>query len=278
MGVTFLFLFFFAPFLVRTPPIASRAPRLPSPPFRYAGQNFSAELTGGDAFEFVNLPKRDRKANYDVDGEFARQMNKQPQEGRAKGQKLHDFQLFNVPRLEELRAKEALALERKMAARKSRTSGAGASLGAGGGDDGGEEEAEAMGLTRAEELEKAELLREGFADWTRKDLNAFIRGCELYGRANVRAVATEVEGKTEQEVARYASAFFRKYEQIENWDKIMKRIEVRRAARCGARPRALLLCSRSPLRLVASRPKPRALGTRAKRPNRPSPHPLRLCG
>lgn len=159
-------------------------------------------------------------------------MNKPPSEARgAKGQhKLHDFQLFDAPRLEALRAKEAAALEHKAAARKSR----------GGAEEGGEDgaDAEPAGLSRAEELEKAELIRAGFADWNRKDLNAFVRGCELHGRSNVRAVAAEVEGKSEHEVARYASAFFRKYEQIDNWDKLLKRIEVRETRRAEPPRRA----------------------------------------
>jgi SWI/SNF-related matrix-associated actin-dependent regulator of chromatin subfamily A member 5 len=187
--------------------------------YDYAGEDFSLELApdGADSLQFINLPKRDRKANYDVDGEFARQMNKAPAEARVKGQKLLDFQLFDVPRIEELRAKEALALEGRASARKARAGGGGDD------DDGGA--GAGSGLTRLEELEKAELLRAGFGDWSRKDFNAFVRGCELHGRDNVRAVAAEIEGKTEHEVARYASSFFRKYEQIENHEKLLRRIE-----------------------------------------------------
>jgi len=182
--------------------------------YDYQGQDFS-ELQGdaGDAgLHFISLPKRDRKANYDVDGEFARQMNKQPSEAKGARKHFFDFQLFDVARLEELRGKDCAALPR--GARGARKDGDG--------DDG---DGEVEGLTPAEEREKAELLKQGFGDWTRKDFNAFVKGCETHGRDNIRAVAAEVEGKSEHEVAKYAAAFFRRYQEIENHDRIMKKIE-----------------------------------------------------
>jgi len=179
--------------------------------YEYQGQDYT-ELQGdgaGAGLHFISLPKRDRKANYDVDGEFARQMNNLPRENKGgKGKQLLDFQLFNMPRLEELRSKEAAAWDVKQ--RRAA--------------DGDGDEAD-PGLTPAEEREKAELLADGFGDWTRKDFNAFVRGCELHGRDNIRDVAGEVEGRSEYEVARYAAAFFERYEQIDNHEKIMRRIE-----------------------------------------------------
>ena len=47
-----------------------------------------------------------------------------------------------------------------------------------------------------------ELLARGFGHWSKKDLNAFVRGCELHGRNDLVAVAGEVEGKSEKEVAK----------------------------------------------------------------------------
>jgi SWI/SNF-related matrix-associated actin-dependent regulator of chromatin subfamily A member 5 len=37
-----------------------------------------------------------------------------------------------------------------------------------------------------------------------RDFGAFCRACEKYGRENLSQIAAEVEGKTEDEVRRYA--------------------------------------------------------------------------
>jgi len=184
--------------------------------YDYQGQDFSevAPDTGGAAaFEFISLPKRDRKANYDVDGEFARQMNKPdgPRGPKLPKQQFQDFQFYDMVRLEELRQKEFDAWQRK---HERKAAGAAA-----------EDEEEADGLTPEEEAEKAELLKEGFSDWTRKDFNAFVRGCETHGRENLADVAADIEGKTEAEVKAYARVFFERYTEIDNHDKIIKRIE-----------------------------------------------------
>lgn len=51
------------------------------------------------------------------------------------------------------------------------------------------------------------------------------RGCEMYGREDLARVATEVETKTEEEVKKYAKAFFVKYKEISDWRKLIKKIE-----------------------------------------------------
>jgi len=78
----------------------------------------------------------------------------------------------------------------------------------------------------AEELEeKEQLLSQGFSNWTRKDLNNFIRGLEEHGRDNIRDVATLVEGKAAKEVGQYAACFFQRYTEMKDWEKLMRRIE-----------------------------------------------------
>eukprot|EP00983_Pelagomonas_calceolata_P084304 1156331-Pelagomonas_calceolata.AAC.3 len=37
--------------------------------------------------------------------------------------------------------------------------------------------------------------------WLHRDFNTFVRVCEKYGRDNVAQIATEIEGKTEEEVS-----------------------------------------------------------------------------
>ena len=62
---------------------------------------------------------------------------------------------------------------------------------------------------------------QGFSDWKRADFNAFVRGCELFGRNDLASVTSEVEGKTEKEVAKYASTFFARYKEIKDWEKVL---------------------------------------------------------
>ena len=91
-----------------------------------------------------------------------------------------------------------------------------------GNDDGLPEPPE---LTEKEAAEQKRLVEKGFATWRAADLKAFVRGCELYGRDDVAAVASEVEGKEEREVARYASVFFARYQELKDGQKLLAKIE-----------------------------------------------------
>lgn len=53
-------------------------------------------------------------------------------------------------------------------------------------------------MTEEEKQEKEALLESGFPDWSKRDFQSFIKGCEKYGRHDVASIAKEVEGKTEQ--------------------------------------------------------------------------------
>lgn len=54
----------------------------------------------------------------------------------------------------------------------------------------------------------------GFSTWSRRDFNSFIRACEKYGRDDIRSIASEMEGKTEEEVERYATVFKERYKEL----------------------------------------------------------------
>ena len=130
-----------------------------------------------------------------------------------------DFQFFDTRRLEELREIEMRNFERRKAIYDRRYA-----------PDEEKEELEktlesAPGLTDEEMEEKERLLTEGFTQWTRKDLMNFVRGLEDAGRSNLNEVATYVEGKTTKEVAQYAKSFFERYDEIKEWEKLMRRIE-----------------------------------------------------
>ncbi|OIT35863.1 iswi chromatin-remodeling complex atpase chr17 [Nicotiana attenuata] len=89
------------------------------------------------------------------------------------------------------------------------------------------EEPEDVGepLTAEEQEEKEKLLEEGFSTWSRRDFNAFIRACEKYGRNDIKSIAAEMEGKTEEEVVRYAKVFKERYKELNDYVRIIKNIE-----------------------------------------------------
>ncbi len=83
--------------------------------------------------------------------------------------------------------------------------------------------AEPLSDSEKEEMEK--LKYQGFGNWSRRDFNAFIRGCEKYGRAALEDIAREIEGKTLDEVKEYSKIFWERYEEIQDYETLLDRIE-----------------------------------------------------
>ncbi|KAL8157225.1 hypothetical protein AgCh_002076 [Apium graveolens] len=73
-------------------------------------------------------------------------------------------------------------------------------------------------LTAEEQEEKEQLLEE-----RKKDFNSFIRACEKYGHNDVKGNASEMEGKTEEEVERYAEVFKERYKDLNENQEIDER-------------------------------------------------------
>ena len=162
------------------------------------------------------------KQNYDENEYYRNAMQAKEARGAPKPPKqlqLLDFQFSDTERLEELREKEFANYEYRKAWYDRRNA-----------PDAGpynEEEAQRIAppLSEAEQKEKEELLSAGFTSWAKRDLANFVRGCELYGRDSIPLVASEVEGKTEKEVAQYACTFFKRYGEIKEWERLMRKIE-----------------------------------------------------
>ncbi|KAI5082083.1 hypothetical protein GOP47_0001826 [Adiantum capillus-veneris] len=166
---------------------------------------------------WIEPPKRERKRNYS-DSDYFKQALRQggptkPREPRIpRMPQLHDFQFFNTQRLTELYEKEVrFRLSQKNQAK----------------DGFAEDDVEEVGeaFTLEEQEEKEQLLEEGFANWTRRDFNTYVRACEKYGRNDIRSIASEMEGKTEEEVERYAKVFKERYKELNDYDRIIKNIE-----------------------------------------------------
>ncbi|MCD9645194.1 ISWI chromatin-remodeling complex ATPase chr11 [Datura stramonium] len=168
---------------------------------------------------WIEPPKRERKRNYS-ESEYFKQTMRQSGPARPKEPRiprmpqLHDFQFFNTQRLSELYEKEVRYLMQTHQKNQLK-------------DSIEVEEPEDAGepLTAEEQEEKEKLLEEGFSTWSRRDFNTFIRSCEKYGRNDIKSIAAEMEGKTEEEVERYAKVFKERYKELNDYDRIIKNIE-----------------------------------------------------
>ncbi|XWS08636.1 hypothetical protein CRYUN_Cryun40dG0018600 [Craigia yunnanensis] len=127
---------------------------------------------------------------------------------------LHDFQFFNTQRLSELYEKEVRYLMQTHQKNQIKDT-----------IDVDEPEEGGDPLTAEELEEKERLLEEGFSSWSRRDFNTFIRACEKYGRNDIKSIASEMEGKIEEEVERYAKVFKERYKELNDYDRIIKNIE-----------------------------------------------------
>ncbi|KAK4586837.1 hypothetical protein RGQ29_023843 [Quercus rubra] len=168
---------------------------------------------------WIEPPKRERKRNYSESEYFKQTMRQggpaKPKEPRIpRMPQLHDFQFFNTQRLSELYEKEVRYLMQTHQKNQLK-------------DTIDVDEPEDVGdpLTAEELEEKERLLEDGFSSWSRRDFNTFIRACEKYGRNDIKSIASEMEGKTEEEVERYAKVFKERYKELNDYDRIIKNIE-----------------------------------------------------
>mmetsp|Transcript_1862 Transcript_1862/g.4211 ORF Transcript_1862/g.4211 Transcript_1862/m.4211 type:complete len:1089 (-) Transcript_1862:123-3389(-) len=215
--------------------------------FSFGGKNYrGSDKNGGN---FINLPQRQRKRNYDVNEYFRDALNQSNASSamknhaadaaakkRKKGPTLQDFQLFDRDRLNAIAERERQIAAKKeeqikvveqlrSRARSSADSQVEAIM------KEAEERERALGnfrLSEEEVKEKTRLQAEGFPDWSRKDFRAFCASLEKHGRYNFKGVANDMlneTGKDLGEVQRYFVAFWTNYRRIADWQKIIEKIE-----------------------------------------------------
>lgn len=187
------------------------------------------------AMLFLAPGKRERKGTYHVDGYFREALRIHPPKSRTNKPPMpkdhiviHDFQ-FYPPRLQDLVEREVLAHQRSVEYR----------IPQGGAEETDEartqREAEqraidtAQPLTAAELEEKQQLAQQGFPAWSRRDYVAFLRGIERFGRDVHKQI--QIEGKTAEEVATYASVFWNNLERLADYEKIEAFLEAHEAKR-----------------------------------------------
>jgi SWI/SNF-related matrix-associated actin-dependent regulator of chromatin subfamily A member 5 len=224
--------------------------------FAFGGKNYrdGADKNVGN---FINLPQRQRKRNYDVNEYYRETMNTGASSGmkahaadaaskkRKKGPALHDFQLFDRERLNSIAEKERTLAEQKedqlkgiselrARAQQAAASGfAGAAPGQSNEDliktaDAMEKRLDDFKLSDEEQADKAKLQAEGFPDWSRKDFKSFCTSLESHGRYDFKSLSRDMineTGKDVKEIQRYFVAFWTNFRRLHDWKKITDKIE-----------------------------------------------------
>ncbi|KAL7551496.1 hypothetical protein ACHAWF_014686 [Thalassiosira exigua] len=215
--------------------------------FDFAGENYRDKRK--DDSLFINMGTRERKrAKYDVNEYFRETMNAGETSGmkahaadakakkKRKGPHMQDFQLYDRDRLEELTARERELAQQKedhlktISELRQRIASAPPSAVGQMVEEATEMEGmlDQFVLTKPEQAEKARLLSEGFADWSRKDFRAFCNALEAHGRYAIDKIVddvTEETGKGEDDVKKYYVAFWMHYKRLADWNKIIDKIE-----------------------------------------------------
>uniref|UniRef100_A0A5K3ETF1 SNF2 family N-terminal domain-containing protein n=2 Tax=Mesocestoides corti TaxID=53468 RepID=A0A5K3ETF1_MESCO len=201
----------------------------PDSVYIFDGEDYRTKQQNSGALAgWIEPPKRERKANYAVDAYFREALRvsepKAPKAPRPPKQpNIQDFQFF-PPRLFELLDKEIYAFRKSIGYKVPRNPDAGPD----GERERQEEQAkinDATPLDDAELAEKEELLTQGFTNWSKRDFQQFIKANEKHGRDDLESISLDVEGKTPDEVKRYARVFWARCSELQDVDKHMAQIE-----------------------------------------------------
>lgn len=196
--------------------------------YQFEGEDYREKQKLMGIGNWIEPPKRERKANYAVDAYFREALRvsepKAPKAPRPPKQPIvQDFQFF-PPRLFELLDQEIYYFRKTLNYKVPKNP----ELGSDASRIQKEEQRkidEAQPLTDEETIEKERLLTQGFTNWTKRDFNQFIKGNEKYGRDDIENIAKEVEGKTRDEVMEYSAVFWDRCHELQDIDRIMAQIE-----------------------------------------------------
>ena len=198
--------------------------------YNFEGEDFREKQRDEIGMAWIAPPKRERKANYAVDAYFKEALRTGSNEPKAhkaprppKQPIVQDFQ-FYPPRLFELLDQEIYHYRQTVGYKVPLNP----DLGVDSKRVQKEEQKkidDAEELTEDEQIEKEDLLKEGFSNWSKRDFNQFIRLNEKYGRDDIDNISGEVEGKTAEEVKEYAKTFWERCNELQDCDKIMASIE-----------------------------------------------------
>ncbi|XP_072361711.1 probable global transcription activator SNF2L1 isoform X1 [Scyliorhinus torazame] len=194
--------------------------------YSFEGEDYRGKQKIG-LTEWIEPPKRERKANYAVDAYFREALRvSEPRAPKAprppKQPSIQDFQFF-PPRLFELLEKEILSYRKSIGYKVPRNPDLHNAA-----QVQKEEQRkidDALPLNQKEVEEKEKLLTQGFTTWNKRDFNQFIKANEKYGRDDIDNIAREVEGKMPEEVIEYSAVFWERCNELQDIEKIMAQIE-----------------------------------------------------
>ncbi|RMZ05728.1 hypothetical protein D0860_05820 [Hortaea werneckii] len=211
---------------------------------KFSTESASAYEWNGESFinkkkdigiNWINPAKRERKEqSYSMDKYYRNALmtggprpDPKPKVPRApKQQAMHDYQFFDS-RLGFLQDKETAWFRKENNLKAPLADGEEDTLEQRTADQELEQQAidEAEPLTEKEQAEKEKLTNEGFGEWNKRDFQQFVNGSAKYGRNNYDNIALEVDSKDTNEIKKYAKVFWKKYQQIQNWEKHIAAIE-----------------------------------------------------
>lgn len=196
--------------------------------YQFEGEDFREKAKLMALGNWIEPPKRERKANYAVDAYFREALRtsepKAPKAPRPPKQPIvQDFQFF-PPRLFELLDQEIYYFRKSLSYKVPKNT----ELGPEATKIQREEQRkidEAEALSEDEMGEKESLLQQGFTNWTKRDFNQFIKANEKYGRDDIDNIAKDVEGKFPEEVVEYSTVFWDRCHELQDIERIMAQIE-----------------------------------------------------
>ena len=163
--------------------------------------------------EHISLGTRNRRSTgfYEVD-----RSSNYHRKQKKKGWRImigggHPFQFFPTEELDELDQKEDVWNQYLNEKTRRRTRG--------------DKSEKPEKFTEDDSNRRLELLEQGFSDWTKREFNDFIKGCESFGRNEIKQIAEEVETKTITEVKDYASVFWSNIDSLPNGKELVEKIE-----------------------------------------------------
>ncbi|KAK3678899.1 chromatin remodeling complex Adenosinetriphosphatase [Recurvomyces mirabilis] len=178
---------------------------------------------------WINPSKRERKEqSYSMDKYYRNALmtggpkaDPKPRVPRApRQQAMHDYQFFD-PRLGDLQDKETAWFRKENNIKAPLPEGEEDTLESRTEDQQIEQRMidEAETLTEQEIQEKDYLAEQGFGDWNKRDFQQFVNGSAKWGRKDFEKIASEVDSKDMREVKEYAAVFWKRYKEIQNWEK-----------------------------------------------------------
>lgn len=202
--------------------------------YEWNGEDFTKKNKLGGGHVWINPAKRERKGlTYSIDDYYKDILHQSKEKSQARTPRppkqinIQDFQFF-PKRLKELQDKE-MAYYRKQIGFKFSSADM-TNL-----EEGETKESKrkkenqiienAVPLTAEEIEEKEEIIRNGFSNWSKRDLTNFIHQAAKYGRDNYTQIAQDMDGKTPKEVEAYSKVFWEKYKEIDGWERYLAQIE-----------------------------------------------------